>query len=492
MKQTLNRLFTGRACTFCLAMLSALILSGCSSDSNDAAKEATLTPKEATQIAKEAYVYGFPLVLNYKTMYDYAVDRNSPEYKGDFNDLACVARVFTPEDKTIITPNSDTPYCMTWVDMRAEPVVFTIPEIEEDRFYEVQLIDLYTHNSAYISTVATGNVPGQYLLAGPDWKGEVPNGITEVISFETQFLFSIHRTQLFNPSDIAKVKKIQAAYRVEPLSTFLGTKPPSAAVAIDFPEWREGAEFNTQSFKYLDFMLTLVKTPQEEQALMKSFAKIGLGGEGKFDIRTLSPEIQKALKEGAKEGLAAIKAFGAKESKDPLGSAKVFGTREFLDRSAKENYNLDDLFLIRAVAAQMGIYGNSGAEAIYPTYLVDAEDAPLDASKSNYTMTFIKGEFPPVSAFWSLTMYDGKTQLLIDNPINRYLLNSPMMEQFVLNEDGSLTLYVQKESPGNDLESNWLPAPDGSFYAVLRLYGPKTEALEGKWVAPELLKASKE
>ena len=151
--------------TYLIALASLIIiLSGCSSDSKDGVKEATLTPKEATQIAKEAYVYGFPLVLNYKTMYDYAVDKKSPEYKGDFNELGCVARVFTPEDRAIISPNSDTPYCMAWVDMRAEPVVFTIPEIEKERFYEVQLIDLYTHNFAYISTVATGNVPGKYLL----------------------------------------------------------------------------------------------------------------------------------------------------------------------------------------------------------------------------------------------------------------------------------------------------------------------------------------
>jgi hypothetical protein len=475
--------------TYLIALASLIIiLSGCSPDAKDAAKEATLTPKEATQIAKEAYIYGFPLVLNYKTMYDYAVDKNSPEYKGDFNDLACVARVFTPEDKTIITPNSDTPYCMTWVDMRAEPVVFTIPEIEEDRFYEVQLIDLYTHNFAYISTVATGNVPGTYLLTGPDWKGEVPKGITKVIPSETQFLFSIHRTQLFNPSDIDDLKKIQEAYHVEPLSTFLGTKAPPAAAAIDFPKWEAGAEFNAESFAYLDFMLTLVKTPEEEQALMKRFAKIGLGGNGQFDIKKFSPEIQKALEEGAKEGLAAIKAFGAKESKDPLGSAKVFGTREFLNKSAKENYNLDNLFILRATGAQMGIYGNSGAEAIYPTYLVDSKGVPLDASQSKYTLTYKKGEFPPVTAFWSFTMYDGKTQLLIDNPLNRYLLNSPMMDSFVMNKDGSLTIYVQKESPGKELEPNWLPAPDGPFYVVMRLYGPKTEALEGKWVAPGLVK----
>ena len=465
-----------------------IILSGCSSDAKDAAKEATLTPKEATQIAKEAYIYGFPLVLNYKTMYDYAVDTKSPEYKGDFNELGCVARVYTPEDRAVITPNSDTPYCMTWVDLRAEPVVFTIPEIEEERFYEVQLIDLYTHNFAYISTVATGNVPGTYLLTGPDWKGDVPKGITEVVPSETQLVFSIHRTQLFNPSDIDSLKEIQEAYHVEPLSAFLGKSVPPAAAAIHFPKWEAGAEFNAQSFAYLDFMLTLVKTPEEEQALMKRFAKIGLNGSGQFDIKKFSPEIQQALEEGVKEGLEAMKAFKDTASKDPLVSAKIFGTRAFLNESAKENYNLDDLFILRAVAAQSGIYGNSGDEAIYPTYFVDAEDAPLDASKNNYTMTFNKGEFPPVTAFWSLTMYDGKTQLLIDNPLKRYLLNSPMMDQFVLNKDGSLTLYVQKESPGKDLESNWLPAPDGPFYATLRLYGPKAEALEGKWVPPGLVK----
>ena len=446
-----------------------------------------LTPAEAKEIAKEAYIYGFPLVLNYKTMYSYTINKKSPEYKGDFNYLSCVARVYTPEDKAIVTPNSDTPYCMAWIDLRAEPVVYTVPEIEKDRFYEVQLIDLYTHNFAYISTVATGNVPGKYLLTGPDWNGEVTEGITEVIPCETQFLFSIHRTQLFNTSDLDNVKKIQDGYRVEPLSTFLGTKAAASATAIDFPEWKNETEYTAESFNYLDFMLTLVNTPQEEQDLMKRFAKIGLG-KGKFDIKKFSPEIQKAIEEGAKEGLLAIKEFAKKESDDPLISAKIFGTRAFLNKSAKENYNLDEFFLLRAVAAQRGLYGNSGAEAIYPTYLTDTDGAPFDASQNNYTLTFRKDEFPPVTAFWSLTMYDGKTQLLIDNPLNRYLLNSPMMDSFVMNDDGSLTFYVQKESPGKDLESNWLPAPDGPFYAIMRLYGPKKEALEGKWVNPPMVK----
>jgi hypothetical protein len=379
---------------------------------------------------------------------------------------------------------------MVWGDMRTEPLVLTIPEIEKERFYEIQLVDLFTHNFAYVSTIATGNVPGKYLITGPDWKGKVPKGIKEVIPSETQFLFSVFRTQLFSPDDLKNVRVIQDAYRIEPLSAYLGTKAPTVPPAIDFPQWKEGEQFTVGAFNYIDFMLTLVETPQEEQALMKRFAKIGLGTQDTFDINRFSPEIQKAIEEGVKEGFAEIEAYLAKNANDPLMSAKIFGTRAFLNKSAKANFGLTTLFLPRAAAAHMGIYGNSGDEAIYPTYLVDAQGAPFDASQNKYTLTFKKGEFPPVKAFWSLTMYDGKTQLLINNSLNRYLLNSSMMKQFVFAEDGSLTLYIQKESPSKKLESNWLPAPDGPFYAVMRLYGPKKEALEGKWVNPPLAKVS--
>lgn len=447
-----------------------------------------LTPEEAKQIAKEAYIYGFPMVVNYKTMYMYAVDENSPEYKGPFNYLACVARVYTPQDKAIVTPNSDTPYCMFWGDMRSEPLVLTIPEIEEGRFYEVQLIDLFTHNFNYVSTVATGNVPGNYLITGPGLKGEKPEGITEVIPCETQFLFSVVRTQLFNPDDLKKVKAIQDGYRFEPLSAFLKTEAPGPAPALDFPEWKEGDQFTIGAFKYIDFMLNLVKTPAEEKELMKRFSKIGLGMDDSFDINKFSMEVQEAMAEGVKEGFAELEAFIKKNTADPLASAKIFGTREFLKESAKKNYGLKDFYMLRITAAHTGLYGNSGAEAIYPTYFVDNEGRKLDASGNSYKIVFEADQLPPVSAFWSLTMYDGKTQLLVENSLDRYLLNSTMMDQFVIEKDGSLTLYIQKDSPGKKLESNWLPAPDGPFYLVLRLYGPKEAALMGEWVNPPLVK----
>ena len=233
-------------------------------------------------------------------------------------------------------------------------------------------------------------------------------------------------------------------------------------------------------------ILDLTYPIEEEKAFRQELAKLNIGTKKAFDINDFDTEVQEAIKEGVKEGFAEIEEFVNKESSDPLSSTKIFGTREFLNQSAKANYGLDNMFLPRAVAAYMGLYGNSGSEASYPLYMTDAEGNPLNASKNEYTLTLEAGNFPPVKAFWSLTMYDGITQLLIDNPLDRYLVNSPMMDDFVLNEDGSLTFYIQKDSPGEDLEANWLPAPDGPFYCVMRLYGPEEAALNGAWTNPPI------
>ncbi len=445
-----------------------------------------VTAADAKAIAKEAYIYGFPMVVNYKTMYMYVINEKSPEYKGSFNYLGCEARLLTPEDKAVVTPNADTPYCMFWADIRTEPAVISVPEMEPDRFYHFQLVDLYTHNFGYIGTLTTGNKAGRFLVVGPDWNGKKPKGIKKIIRCETDIFFTIVRTQLFDPEDMYTLKKIQDAYDLQPLSAHLGKKVPMAAPAPNFPEWKEGDQFNTNFFTYFDFMLSLVQPVKEEKELMARFAKIGLGTDEPFDMEAFSPQVQQAMEEGVKEGFAEMEAFLARHSADPLASAKMFGTRDFLRQSAKENYNLPDFYIPRAAAAHMGLYGNSGAEALYPIYLIDEKGQPLNASENKYTLTFKKGQLPPVEAFWSLTMYDGKTQLFIRNPLDRYLLNSTTMDQFAKDADGSITFYIQKSSPGKDKESNWLPAPDGPFYMVMRLYGPEEDALEGKWTPPAI------
>jgi len=469
-------------------MIKKLILSLVITSFLGCSQQPKLTSSEAKEIVKEAYVYGFPMVMNYKTLYAYALNKNSPEYKGDFNEMSCDARLFTPEDKAIVTPNSDTPYCMFWCDIRTEPVVISVPEIEPNRYYSFQLIDLYTHNFAYIGTLTTGNSPGKYLIAPTHWKGEKPEGITDIIPCETGLFFTVVRTQLMEANDIDRVKEIQGQYTLQTLSEYLGEESKAPQSDSVFPAWVEGEQFTVDAFKYMDFMLTQIEPIEQEKPLFQKLSKLGIGTAEGFDINNFDEETQDSIKAGVKEGFSELEDFIKKYASDPLASAKIFGTRDFLSQSAKDNYNLEDFYLPRAVAAQTGLYGNSGFEATYPTYFVDTEGQPLNASENNYTITFKAGELPPVKAFWSITMYDGKTQLLIDNPLDRYLVNSTMMDHFVFGEDGSLTIYVQKESPGEALEANWLPAPDGPFYAVMRLYGPEEVALSGVWVNPPMIK----
>jgi hypothetical protein len=276
---------------------------------------------------------------------------------------------------------------------------------------------------------------------------------------------------------------------VQSLNSFLGKKPVVTDRNENILVWNDGDEFTAASFTYLNYMLNLTSPISSEIELRNRMATLGIGTKEGFDINRFDEEIQKAIEEGVAEGLQEMKDFSAANTKDPLVSAKIFGTRDFLTKSAKENYKLDNFYMLRGVAALMGLYGNSGSEAIYPTYLLEAPGVPFDAASNKYTLTFKKDELPPVNSFWSLSMYDGKTQLFIENPLNRYLLNSNSMNDFVFGEDGSLTLCIQKDSPGKALEANWLPAPNGPFYCVMRLYGPQEEALSGAWVNPPWVKS---
>ncbi len=439
-----------------------------------------LTPAEARAIAKEAYIYGFPMVDNYRIQYAYFVDRDNPEFKVPWNQLKNTPRVYTPEDKAIQTPNSDTPYSFIGVDLRAEPLVLTVPPIEQRRYFSVQLIDLYTHNFAYIGSRATGNGGGHFLLAGPGWQGRQPSAITAIIRCETELAFVGYRTQLFEPSDIENVKKIQAGYKVEPLSQFLGQAPPPPAPAIQFvkPLSVEEQRSSPAFFTILNFVLKFCPTHASEKDLMARFAKLGIGAGGTFDPKSLEPELRQAVEAGVADAWRAYADLKKRVDAKEVTSGDMFGTREFL----KNNY------AYRMAAAILGIYGNSKQEAMYPLYTVDADGQPLNGSGNRYALRFAPDNLPPVNAFWSLTMYELPASLLVANPLNRYLINSPMLPKLQRDADGGVTLHVQHNSPGKDKESNWLPAPTGPFWAILRLYWPREAALEGQWTAPALQK----
>src|SRR5437773_8358329 len=439
-------------------------------------RAADITPAEARAIAKEAYIYGFPIVDNYRIQHAYWVDRATPEYKGPWNQIVNIPRVYTPADTAIQTPNSDTPYSFVGMDLRAEPMVLTVPPIEKERYFSIQLIDAYTFNFDYIGSRTTGNEGGSYMIAGENWKGETPKGVKKVFPSETEFVFAVYRTQLFKPNDIDNVKKVQAGYKAQTLSAFLGQPASKAAPAIDFIKPLSPAEEKTspEFFNILNFVLQFCPTDPSETELMARFAKIGVGGGQTFDASKLSPEMKKATEEGMAD---AWKDFDelrtTRIDTGKVTSGELFGTREFL----KNNY------LYRMAAAILGIYGNSKAEAMYPMYAIDADGKRLDGANS-YTVRFVPGQLPPVNAFWSLTMYEMPKSLLVANPINRYLINSPMLPELKKDADGGVTLLIQNESPGKE-KSNWLPAPKGPFVMAMRLYWPKEEATSGKWEAPK-------
>jgi hypothetical protein len=447
--------------------------------SDPAIAQTTITPAEAREIARDAYIYGYPMVDNYRIMYAYFVARNHPEFKAPWNQIRNIPRVYTPKDKAVQTPNSDTPYSLVGADLRAEPLVLTVPKMEKDRYFSVQLIDLYTHNFAYIGSRTTGNNGGHFLLAGPRWKGDKPAGITSVIQSETDFVLAAYRTQLFSPEDLDNVKKVQAGYTVQTLSEFLG-KPKPAAAPIEFvtPPTPEKQRTSPEFFNALRFILQYCPPHPSEHALRARFAKLGLEGSGRFDPQALSPEIRQAIEAGMADGWRSYEEL--KKSRIDTGmvtAADMFGTREYL----KNNY------LHRMAGAILGIYGNSKEEAVYPLYAVDGDGKALDGSKSRYTLRFPPGQLPPANAFWSLTMYELPASLLVANPINRYLINSPMLPNLRRDPDGGITVFVQHASPGKDKEANWLPAPNGPFLMFMRLYWPKPEALDGTWKQPALL-----
>ena len=478
--------------TALIFLLTATMLTSCKQ--NDSISQAERADKingisvpgieQTKAIAEEGFIYGLPLVMNYAVMNEFAVDTKSSQFKAPFNEINNQHRVATYEDTAVITPNSDTPYSLIWLDLRAEPMVISVPAVAKGRYYAVQLIDGNTYNYGYIGSRATGNDPGNYLVVGPDWKGAAPVGIKKVFSSTTPFSLALIRTQLFNPADIANVEKVQTGYKARPLSAFLKQPAPPAAPKIDFvTATTEGIKQNF--YEYLDAALQFVPATPEDKDVRARLASIGIGPGKSFDLKALSPEHKAAILLGMKQGDDKVTKWLASGMKNINGwnVGSFFGDKAFFKSD----------WLMRAGADKGGLYGNDSVEAMYPYTRTDGAGQELDGSKHNYTITFPAGQLPPVNAFWSVTMYDGKSQLLIKNPINRYLLNSPMLPSMKRNSDGSLTLYIQKDSPGKEKEANWLPAPNDTIYLVLRLYWPKDKppsilpAGEGTWKPPAIV-----
>jgi hypothetical protein len=438
-------------------------------------------------IAEQGFIYGLPIVMNYGVMYEFAVDRSSSQFKAPFNQIANAHDVFTYKDTAVVTPNSDTPYSIVSMDLRAEPLVLSVPAVDPKRYYSVQLCDGNTYNYGYIGSRATGSDAGDYLVVGPTWSGLVPAGIKRLFRSSTQFSVAIYRTQLFNPADIDNVIKVQDGYKVQTLSAYLKRPPPPPAATVEFPKFDQELA-KTNFFQFLDFALRFAPMWPNEADIRAKLATIGVGPDKTRNFNDLTPDERLEVAAGAKDGEERIEEAIANSGKS------INGWRVGAGGGDAQFYDGD--WLKRAAVAKAGIYANDAVEATYPFARTDSDGQPLDGGQHSYTLAFAPDALPPVNAFWSVTMYDGKTQLLIENPINRYLINSPMLPGLKKNPDGSLTLYIQNKSPGADKDANWLPAPNGPMYLVMRLYWPKTTSPsilppgEGAWKPPGITRMS--
>ena len=266
-----------------------------------------------------------------------------------------------------------------------------------------------------------------------------------------------------------RVKEIQQSYKLQPLSAFLGHAAPAPTAAIQWPAWQEGDETREAYWSYVGFLLPFVKPHPEDLPMYEKLASIGLKSGARWDAEKLDPKVREALQQGIDDARAEMK----KRSEAGVDAAKFFGSREHVATN----------YMDRAMGVYMGIFGNVPQVSIYLSMPADADGKPLDGSRAAYTLTFPKGQLPPVKYFWSITMYSIPQRLLVENPIKRYSIGSST-PGLKTNEDGSLTIHVSAKSPGKDKESNWLPAADGPFWTVLRCYGPALEIIKGTYKQP--------
>jgi hypothetical protein len=433
---------------------------------------APLTPEEAQAIAYQAFMYGYPMAENYSILW-----QSTLAAQQQFNTFYGKAELYGPSDTTVVTPNNDTAYSQGWLDLGAEPIVLQVPAVPQDppRYYSFQIIDSCTNNVGYVGSLTTGTAPGNYVLAPP---GMVPSSVPNatVIPVPARYMFLLGRTQILGPNDIPQAQAIMDQYALVPLSRFLGQPAPPPAPATAFLPVAPSFVTTLAFFQYLNLALTFQTPPAGDQPLLERFARIGVGPGLPFTPSTIDPAIAGALQRGILEASNAIEHKTKQGTIEngwnlPVVNVAYFGSDWWPD------------YDFRSMTARAGIYANSPSEAIYYRAYEDVKSQPLDGA-NQYTLTFPAGQLPQATAFWSLTMY-GANQFLVANSIDRYSLGS--QSSLSVAADGSVTLYIQASAPAAAQQPNWLPSPaSGSFYVVLRIYGPKNTS----YIAPGLVQVA--
>lgn len=440
-------------------------------------QKAELTPSEITEIALEAYAYAYPVVLmdvSRRVMTNHETPNTDTGLGAPMNQFAHVRAFPDAKFTEVVRPNADTLYSSLWFDVSKEPLVISVPD-SGGRYYLLPMLDLWTDVFASPGNRTTGTGAQTFAIVGPKWEGKLPKDV-EPIRAPTAIGWMIGRTQTNGKADYDNVHKFQAGLKATPLGAWgKDYVAPKRKVDKDLskdPPVEQVAKMDTATFFARFCELTKDNPPHgNDYPILARMKRIGLEPGKPFDLSKASDGVKAAL----------LKAV-------PLAQKKIFS---HFTRSGREvNHwrmimppvgTYGTAYLDRAGIAYAGLGANVPEDAIYPTALVDSDGKAFDSSKK-YVLHFGKDQLPPVRAFWSLTMYNDR-QFFADNPINRYAIGD--RDKLRFDKDGSLTLYVQRDSPGKEKESNWLPAPkEGGFSMNLRLYWPSSDALDGTWKPP--------
>jgi hypothetical protein len=430
---------------------------------------------EASEIAVEAYVFGYPLVLMDVTRRVMTAVPKAGAHKAPVNQFLHI-REFPDYTMTdVVSPNADTLYSTAWLDLTKEPIILSVPDTGK-RYYLMEMLDAWTNVFASPGTRTTGNSRGDFAIVGPQWKGKLPTNVKEIKS-PTNMAWLIGRTRTNGKEDYAAVRAIQDQYKLTPLGAWgKDYNPPDNApvapgIDVKTPPVEQVAKMDAATFfARLNTLMKDNPPADADASALNNFNAIGVAPGTPFDLKNLDPAVAKSVDGSVKTAQAKISA----EAKKPHGK-KVNGWDVMTNLG---RYGTDYLF--RSVVALVGLGANLPEDAIYPRATEDTDGQPLNGA-NRYLVHFPDGQLPPVNAFWSLTMYTSK-QFFAQNPINRYAIGD--RDKLKFNDDGSLTISIQRESPGKEKESNWLPAPKDSFNVFMRLYWPKKEIVDGVWKPP--------
>jgi DNA sulfur modification protein DndE len=422
----------------------------------------------AYTIGVQAYIYGYPTVELYRTFYEQVLDPKRGHSIG-VNEFNHIRKLVTPQDTWVVSPNNDTLYSRAWLDLSKEPIVLHIPPIK-GRFYAFPIGDFYHDAAASLGWWNVGEDGGNFALIPPGWQGVLPDNV-EAVHIDTPMCWLLARTLTSgDEEDLKKVHALMDQYSLTPLSQWGKTGASKAKFERNYPAWNNDNPLNF--FVILNEMLRLNPPRPADEGLVATFKEIGMHPSQRFDLESVDDAVRNGLTR------AIIDAQGIMATKNQSMAKLING---WLYLPGPKEFGTDYLFRAALEAVAL-LHGDSEMTVGYIGN-IDGLGKPLDG-KNDYKIKFDVP--PPVMGFWSLTLYDGKSKLLFDNPINRYSIGD-RTEGIQYGENGSLTIYLSNQEPDGDAVSNWLPSPKGPFYVVIRAYNARPEVFNGSWSPPPIV-----